>query len=159
MNKAKAPKNKQTQERKYMLSLAGEFLVAGELLRRNLNAAVTYGNAKKADVVAVSGRIACSIEVKTTQQPKWVVGNKPPEADNAIWVLVYLPNKDSDAAEFFILTGAELYAVLKSQAEKWRRDCMNKHGRLVPGVFGVKRQQIKNQKGKWHKIAATMKAI
>ena len=28
-----------------------KFLVAGELLRRNLNAAVTYGNAKKADVI------------------------------------------------------------------------------------------------------------
>jgi hypothetical protein len=55
------------QEQKYMLSLAGEFLVAGELLRRNMTAAVTYGNAKRADVVAVSGRSAVPIEVKTTR--------------------------------------------------------------------------------------------
>jgi hypothetical protein len=47
------------QKRKYMLGLSGEFLVAGELLRREISAAVTYGNAKKADVIAVSGKLLC----------------------------------------------------------------------------------------------------
>ena len=37
------------QARKHVLGLAGEFLVAGEILRRGITA-VTYGNAKKADV-------------------------------------------------------------------------------------------------------------
>jgi predicted AAA+ superfamily ATPase len=79
------------QKRKYMLGLSGEFLVAGELLRREISAAVTYGNAKKADVIAVNGKIALPIEVKTTQEQKWVVGGKMPESNDSIWVLVYLP--------------------------------------------------------------------
>ena len=43
------------QSTKHKLGLSGEFLVAGELLRRGITAAVTYGNAKKADVIAVRG--------------------------------------------------------------------------------------------------------
>ena len=58
------------QAQKHMLGLAGEFLVAGELLRRNITAAVSYGNAKKADVVAMLGRSAIWLEVKTTREPK-----------------------------------------------------------------------------------------
>ena len=42
------------QAQKYHLSLAGEFYVAAELQRRGISAAVTYGNAKNADVVAFS---------------------------------------------------------------------------------------------------------
>ncbi len=104
---------KSEQERKYILGLSGEFLVAGELLQRNVKAAVTYGNAKKADVVAVSGRSACPIEVKTTQQSKWNVGNTIPEANQSIWVLVYLPPDEMKPVEFFILTGRELNVILK----------------------------------------------
>jgi hypothetical protein len=40
------------QAQKYHLSLAGEFFVAAELQRRGVAAAVTYDNAKNADVVA-----------------------------------------------------------------------------------------------------------
>jgi len=55
---------------------------------RDVNAAVTYGNAKKADVVAVEGGSACAIEVKTTQEARWVIGGTAPEPGNSIWVLV-----------------------------------------------------------------------
>jgi hypothetical protein len=137
------------QERKYMLSLAGEFLVAGELLRRNLNAAVTYGNAKKADVVAVSGRSACTIEVKTTQQQKWVVGGKVPEPDGSIWVLVYLPD-DPQPAEFFILTGFELHVILKPIKDA------EKYGHSMPGVYSVLRRQIEKHKDAWQKIITAL---
>ena len=44
------PKSDDTQDKKYKIGVSGEFLVAGELLRRDLQAAVTYGNAKRADV-------------------------------------------------------------------------------------------------------------
>jgi hypothetical protein len=36
----------------FYISLAGEYGVASELLKWNLNATVTFGNAKSADVVA-----------------------------------------------------------------------------------------------------------
>jgi hypothetical protein len=63
-----------TQLQKYHLSLAGEFFVAAELQRRGISAAVTYGYAKSADVVAfsMSGEKAVVIEVKSTSQLKWV---------------------------------------------------------------------------------------
>jgi Holliday junction resolvase len=62
------------QSRKHTIGLAGEFLVAGELLRRGIMAAVTYGNAKQADVVAIHESRATSLEVKSTSESKWVLG-------------------------------------------------------------------------------------
>lgn len=47
------------QSRKHTLGLSGEFLVAGELLRRGLHASVTYGNAKKA--VKILGAIGGAV--------------------------------------------------------------------------------------------------
>ena len=68
------------QAEKYHLSLAGEFYVAAELQRRGISAAVTYSNAKKADVVAFSsGSYAVAIEVKSTPGPDWVVGGSVPQ--------------------------------------------------------------------------------
>jgi hypothetical protein len=80
------------QDDKYTISLAGEFMVAGELYRRGIKAAVTYGNAKKADVVAYAGDKALVIEVKSTSKPQWVIGGAVPSAsENVMWVLVFLP--------------------------------------------------------------------
>lgn len=49
-------------------------------------AAVTYGNAKKADVIAIDGNSAVSIEVKSTSEPESVLGNDLPANDSKIWV-------------------------------------------------------------------------
>jgi hypothetical protein len=138
-----------------MLSLSGEFLVAGELLRRNLSAAVTYGNAKKADVVAVKGRSACPIEVKTTKDSKWVIGGSVPEQDDSIWVLVYLPHEEQPA-EFFVLKGSELHTILKPIKDAWEKKCQERHGRSMPAVYSVSRDQIKTQKGAWQKILTAL---
>jgi hypothetical protein len=140
------------QKRKYMLSLSGEFLVAGELLRRNISAAVTYGNAKKADVVAVSGNTASSIEVKTTQKTKWVIGARVPELDDSIWILVYLPSDEREPAEFYISTSFELNAILKPREDAWLKKSREKHGRPMRGVYLVHRDEIKNHKGAWQKL-------
>lgn len=60
------------QKQKYNLAMAGEYYVAAELHRRGIPASITYGNAKKADVVATSedGEAAVVIEVKSTSQTK-----------------------------------------------------------------------------------------
>ena len=71
-------------------------------------AAVTYGNAKKADVVAIhDGRLA-AIEVKTTSESKWVLGNALPPAGEGVWVLVYLSSDRTESPEYFVLTSTEL---------------------------------------------------
>jgi hypothetical protein len=144
------------QDQKYRLSLAGEFLVAGELLRRNLNAAVTYGNAKRADVVAVSEHSACTIEVKTTQKEEWVVGGKAPEDNDSIWVLVFLPSEDK-SPEFFVLKSHDLHVILKPKEDDWRRKCQAKHGRPMPGVFVVRRKEIESHKDAWQKVKTSLK--
>jgi hypothetical protein len=146
------------QKRKYMLGLSGEFLAAGELLRREISAAVTYGNAKKADVIAVNGKIALPIEVKTTREQKWVVGGKVPEPNDSIWVLVYLPRDDLQPAEFFVLTSSELHVILKPRADAWLKKCQEKYGHPMPGVYLVRRQEIESRhKGAWQKITTSLK--
>ena len=120
------------QSRKHTLGLAGEFLVAGELLRRGIVAAVTYGNAKKADVIAVVNEIALTIEVKTTSEPKWVLGNQLPSANQTIWVLVHLPSDQQESPSYYVLTGEELHALLLPQQETYLARYREKHG-VAPG--------------------------
>jgi hypothetical protein len=141
-----------------MLGLSGEFLVAGELLRREISAAVTYGNAKKADVIAVNGTVALPIEVKTTQEQKWVVGGKMPEPNNAIWVLVYLPPVALEPAEFFVLTGAELHESMKPRNDADQKKYLDKHRRPFEGhgVYSVRHDEVSSYKGAWGKIAVAL---
>jgi hypothetical protein len=77
------------------------------------------GMQKKADVVAVEGGSACAIEVKTTQEARWVIGGTVPEPGNSIWVLVYLPRDDLAPAEFFVLTSSDLHTLLKPVQDAW----------------------------------------
>lgn len=107
------------QSRKHTIGLAGEFLVAGELLRRGIMAAVTYGNAKKADVIAINGATAVSLEVKSTSQSKWVLGGELPADNSNIWVLVHLPENEIESPEYFVLISAELRKLLLSQHEAY----------------------------------------
>jgi len=139
------------QKQNFMLGLSGEFLVAGELLRREIGAAVTYGNAKKPDVIAVDGENDLPIEVRTTREPKWVVGGKVPEPNGSIWVLVYLPRGDLPA-EFFILKSLELHVILKPIEDAWLRKCQETHGQPMPGVYSVRREEIESHKDAWQKI-------
>ena len=110
---------------KYHLSLAGEYRVASELLKRGLNATVTFGNAKSADVIAYGeNRRAAVIEVKTSQQKNFVTGfynkYKSPDHDHPdFWVMLQI-KRDSDgryAERFFVLTHMELAPI---QAERNR---------------------------------------
>lgn len=96
--------SKLTQEERGFLNMAGEFLVAAELNRRQVLSAVTYGKSKSADVWAFDGRSrrAVRIEVKTTgaKRKSWVVSNKTlrPEnwSEDCVWVLVKLPGPNMD---------------------------------------------------------------
>lgn len=144
------------QNRNYSIGLAGEFLVAGELLRRGIMAAVTYGNAKQADVVAVNGNKAAFLEVKSTPRTKWVLGNKLPEATKAIWVLVYLPSDSTQPPEYFVLTGAELRAIVQPEEDAFKARFRSKHGRDWDGkgVVSVQRKLIDDTHlGAWNKVA------
>jgi hypothetical protein len=143
------------QDRKYRLSLAGEFLVAGELLRRGMQAAVTYGNAKKADVIAICGDRAIPIEVKTTQNDTWVVGQKVPEDTGQIWIFTFLPDDARQSPDYYILTGHELNTILTPRENAYFERYQAKHGKPYgdrPGVCNCPKSLITDHNGAWDKV-------
>lgn len=147
------------QDKKYTLGLAGEFLVAGELLRRGISAAVTYGNAKKADVIAVQGDRAVALEVKTTSQAKWVIGSKLPDIDNRIWIFVYLPLDETLSPEFFVSSSADLHALLLPGDQLYLEKYRKKHDTEFSGVGVVSLQRKlldKSYLGAWRKVSSAL---
>lgn len=146
-----------TQSEKYAVGMAGEFYVAAELLRRGYLAAVTHGNAKKADVVALKGEKAVAIEVKSTSAQKWVVGNKMPTEGAKPWVLVYFPSGYSPP-EFFICSSSELRKALMPEDARYREAYREKHSKDFEGVgvYSVKRELMQSFKNNWGVIASAM---
>lgn len=145
-----------SQSRKHTLGLAGEFLVAGELLRRGLHASVTYGNAKKADVVILSKsrRNAVVVEVKTTSENTWVVGSTVPDKGDDLWVFVYVPELESEPPQYFVLTSSELHSIVSSEYEAYCERYHGRHGSEFVGsaVHTLARTQAEAFKGKWEKV-------
>jgi hypothetical protein len=144
------------QTDKYHLSLAGEFLVAGELQRRGASAAVTYGNAKSADVVVFSGdgQKAVVVEVKRTGQAKWVVGATIPPSTYQPWVFVHIPQDPSESPSFYIILQSELRALVKPEDDEYRQQYKAKHGVDFTnrGVVNLSRSQAEPYKNKWSSI-------
>ena len=120
------------QAEKQALSMAGEFLVAGELLRRGVKCSVTYGNAKRADLIAFSDKGECfvTLEVKTTSKMKWMMGSSIPEPGDGLWIFVYLPSDTSEPPEFFVLTSTELNGLMvptrTAYIERYRKQKENR---------------------------------
>lgn len=162
---------KKTKLDKYHLSLAGEYRVASELLKRGLNATVTFGHAKSADVVAYgSNHKAVIVEVKTTQKKKFVTcfynKYKTPEQEHPdFWVLVQIkvgPNSNF-TERFFILTHAELsviqarhnraYRVRRGDVTEQQRLSWEDHYRLTKhGVDNVLLTDVEKSEDEWDKI-------
>jgi len=144
------------QERKNLIGVAGEFLVAGELLRRGVHCSVTYGNAKKVDVVAFSqttGRFIV-LEVKTTSRREWIIGSNVPEPSDKLWAFVFLPPEESQPPQFFILSALEINAFLGPQHEKYLQNFRIRNGRefVGPGVQNVTLKQAEPGRGQWQKV-------
>lgn len=151
------------QAQKYHLSLAGEFFVAAELQRRGISAAVTYGNAKNADVVAfsTSGEKAVVIEVKTTSQSKWVVGGRCPSPSHKPWVFVYLPEDPEGKPSYYVILQSELNGILAPLEEEYFKRYSEKHGTDYGdrvGVVNLTRKQAEPYINGWERITAQLMA-
>lgn len=151
------------QKKKYHLSMAGEFFVAAQLQRLGVPASVTYGNAKKADVIALSGKGNCAvvIEVKSTAQPKWVIGQYIPEEGMNPWVLVHIPAEEALNPEYYVLTQSELREICLPDTIAYNEKYKAKHGveyGSKPGVVSVSRKKIAACKNAWHKIVEQLNA-
>jgi len=148
------------QAKKHALGLAGEFLVAGELLRRGIRASVTYGNAKKADVVALSasGTKATVLEVKTTSAQKWIIGNSVPMPSDQPWVLVYLPPDNARAPEYYVMTSEDLHSILSPLDAAYRKSFLErrKHDFTGVGVVALSYAAAQPYRSQWSKITALL---
>jgi hypothetical protein len=145
------------QAEKYHINIAGEFYVAAELQRRGVSAAVTYGNAKKADVIAFTsgGERAVVIEVKSTAQPKWIIGSYVPEEGKNPWVLVHVPSDATAPPSYYILTQSEIRAICVPISKAYTDKYKQKHGVDYgdkPGVVSLTKDQAKDHKDAWDKI-------
>ena len=151
------------QADKYHLSLAGEFFVAAELQRRGIAAAVTYGNAKKADVVAFSGgSFAVAIEVKSTSSPRWVVGGVLPQPSIAPWVFVHIPSISAEPPSFFVFSQLQLHELLSPRDTAYRRAFLAKHGEEYGdrrGVVNLSLTEAQPFRNQWRTIIDLLQGV
>ena len=142
---------------KYHLAMAGEYFVAAQLQRLGLSASITYGNAKRADVIAFSefsDRVVV-VEVKTTRQSKWTFSGRITTKSDKPWVFVHLPEVSEDPPRFFVLTQSDLYAILAPLDEEWCRGYKERHGFEFGDriwIVNIDKVLLKNHENKWGAI-------
>ena len=100
--------------------LAGEFFVAAELLKREYQVALTFGNAKSIDIfVQVSADIPpVTVQVKTLRTSNcYLIGPRDVHPDQ-VYVFVLL-HRVGEPVEYFILSGKEM---LDQRLDVWGQD-------------------------------------
>lgn len=147
----------QSQSDKYHKSMAGEFFVTAQLQRLGINSSVTYGNAKRADVIAFSVDYSLSslIEVKSTSKSKWPIGCPIPDPTEQPWVFVFLPSNAIEPPEFYILSQSQLHKLLKPIQDDYFKKYKEKHGEEYgkrPGTFHLTKELARPFKDKWETI-------
>lgn len=83
-----------SQTEKQHIQMSGEFGVVSELFRRGVQATITYGNSKSADVFVISrrGARAAKVEVKSSVIKQWIVGIQAANPlPHVVWVFVHMP--------------------------------------------------------------------
>ncbi len=146
-----------SQAEKYHLAMAGEYFVAAQLQRLGLLASVTYGNAKRADVVAFtesSDRVVV-VEVKTTGKPQWTFSGRIFTSSAKPWVFVHLPKNSEEPPRFFVLTQSDLHSILAPLDAEYCRQYKKKHGREFDEkswVTNISLELLKVHENKWGAI-------
>lgn len=80
--------------------LAGEFFVAGELLKRNLQTSITFGNAKAIDIFAHSEEsgVTYTVQVKSLRSKNYFPFKRSAIVEGHVYVFVIL-NKPEMAVD------------------------------------------------------------
>ena len=146
-----------TQAEKYSLAIAGEFFVAAQLQRMGARASVTYGNAKRADVVVVgqtSGK-SVTIEVKSSGTGRWPIGNRVPAPSNQLWVFVHVPKTHVQPPQYYVVTQQQLNRLLAPIERAYLARFKAKHGVAYgnrPGVATANRTVLAPFQDAWSTI-------
>lgn len=106
MNEEK-PKKKRVDGQ--VTGLAGEFFVAGELLKRNLQTSITFGNAKAIDIFAHSEEsgVTYTVQVKSLRSKNYFPLKRSAIIASQIYVFVIL-NKPGVQTQYFVVEGSVL---------------------------------------------------
>jgi hypothetical protein len=93
---------------KNMTGLAGELFVAAELLKREFQTSITFGNAKQIDLLAHNPRtgLKFAIQVKSLRYKNYFPVREINE--NLTYVFVVL-NKPEEAVRYFIASAKEIF--------------------------------------------------
>ena len=147
---------------KYHLSLAGEYRVASELLKRDIFATITFGNAKGADIYAIGPtRRSAIIEVKSSNSSKFVTGFYQKYRDEIrdhphFWVLYSMT--DPDTEEFYVLSHAEMAKAQGARNFPGKTMTYEEHAMAVAkGVDNVLAKDLQKYKAAWSKIGRYLK--
>lgn len=146
-----------SQSEKYHLAMAGEYFVAAQLQRFGLLASVTYGNAKRADVIALTefSDRAVVVEVKTTRKPQWTFSGRISTKSERPWVFVHLPEKSEEPPRFFVLTQSELHSILAPLDDEYCRKYKKKNGKEYgdkPWVVNISLHLLEVHENNWKAI-------
>lgn len=120
--------------------LSGEYFVAGELLRRGFNVAITMGNAKAIDLIAEKNGKTFPIQVKSIYKKEnvgWPI-LKSKIKQKHFYVFVNLNGDKLIHPEFFICTSTEAKRKIKEYATR--------------GILNMYLINNDNYKGRWDKI-------
>jgi hypothetical protein len=147
---------------KDFLSLAAEYRVCSEILKRSLFATITYGNKKAVDIYAIGKkRRTAVVEVKAANGGRFVTSLYQKYAVNNddcphFWVLCSIGRTESGFEEqFFILSHVEM------AVEQCKR---NARGKVLPyaeaaklfpkgkGVDNVLMKDLTDYEDRWEKI-------
>jgi hypothetical protein len=93
-----------------MSGLAGEFFVAAELLKRDIQTSLTFGNAKSIDLLAhrADPEQTFIVQVKAVRVPNFFPIGRRQINSSHTYVFVVL-NKPGVQVRYFIVPGSELY--------------------------------------------------
>lgn len=96
----------------------GEYLVLGELLKRNVEAYLAHGETQKGwDVVIVTNESTKRVQVKTIDWPKQLAVNGN-FADGFDFLVVVLLDRSNPRSRFFVFAHGELDALLSAPNER-----------------------------------------
>ena len=127
-----------------LTGMAGEFLVAGKLLKRGLLASVTLGNAKAIDLFVNNPKTdkTFSVQVKALRTKNWFPIHKEKVNPNHIYVFVILNHNEQDE-EYFIILG-------KTILDDINRFFGSSYTREKPSTFpGIWHSSLKEFKNNW----------
>src|ERR1041385_6162500 len=101
--------NQKTRADGQISGFAGEFFVAAELLKRDLQTSITFGNAKAIDLLAHNPKIdhTFPVQVKTLRKTNYFLINRNRINPAHIYVFVLL-NKPDESVQYFIVPGSVL---------------------------------------------------